>query len=114
MSYLNHIHIFMIRTMHKRTHIHIQKHTHTLSHRRAHTLSHIHPHSHTHTKICYHSLPPVMTYLDMSRNIYGNKFIQHLPAPPFGDSLRPSDWLREKYSPLIGYGANALYFDWLS
>ena len=32
---------------------------------------------------------------------------------PVGDSFRPSDWLRAKYSPTIGYHVNILYFDWL-
>ena len=32
---------------------------------------------------------------------------------PFRDSLRPSDCLRVKYSPPIGYHAYIPYFDWL-
>ena len=45
----------------------------------------------------------------------GDSFVvkQALARPLFGDSLRPSDWLREKYSPRIGYHVCVLYFDWL-
>ena len=46
---------------------------------------------------------------------HARHFFRQAPArAPFGDSLRPSDWSRAKYTPPIGYHINILYFDWLS
>ena len=55
-------------------------------------------------------------YVHIARSFICTLFISGIQAPartPFGDSLRPSDWLREKYRPPIGYHVNVLDFDWL-